>query len=102
MFSDRKVKKNIRAAKSSDLMGTKAIDGFLNDLYAYQYNYKDPAHGEGKQVGVMAQDLEKSQLGKQMVENTPQGKMVDYGHGLAAILASQANIHSRLKELEGA
>jgi len=26
--------------------------------------------------------------------------MVDYGHGLAAILASQANIHDRLRQLE--
>ena len=99
MFSDRKVKKNIRAAKSSDLMGTKAIDGFLNDLYAYQYNYKDPGHGEGKQVGVMAQDLEKSQLGKQMVENTPQGKMVNAAKGLGLVMASQARLNQRLNSI---
>ena len=51
-------------------------------------------------TGVMAQDLEKSPMGASFVQDTPQGKMVDYGHGLAAILASQANIHDRLRQLE--
>ena len=51
-------------------------------------------------VGVMAQDLEKSPMGASFVKDTPKGKMVDYGHGLAAILASQANIHDRLRNLE--
>jgi hypothetical protein len=50
----------------------------------------------------MAQDLEESPMGASFVKDTPDGKQVDYGHGLAAILAAQANIHSRLKELEGA
>jgi len=48
----------------------------------------------------MAQDLEKTPMGASFVQDTPNGKMVDYGHGLAAILASQANIHDRLKQLE--
>ena len=51
-------------------------------------------------VGVMAQDLEKSPMGASFVKDTPAGKQVDYGHGLAAILASQANIHDRLRTLE--
>ena len=51
-------------------------------------------------VGVMAQDLEKTPMGASFVKDTPRGKQVDYGHGLAAILASQANIHDRLRQLE--
>ena len=98
-MSDKKVKKNIKSAKDKDLMGPKQIDGFLNDLYAYEYNYKDSNHGAGKQVGVMAQDLEKTQLGKQMVENTPQGKQINAAKGLGLAMASQARLNQRLNSI---
>ena len=98
-FSDRGLKKNIRKAKDKDLMEPKEIDGFLNDLYAYQYNYKDAGHGTGKQVGVMAQDLEKTQLGKQMVEETPQGKQINAAKGLGLAMASQARLNQRLNSI---
>ena len=98
-MSDKKVKKNIKSAKDKDLMGAKQIDGFLNDLYAYEYNYKDSNHGAGKQVGVMAQDLEKTQLGKQMVENTPQGKQINAAKGLGLAMASQARLNQRLNSI---
>ena len=98
-MSDKKAKKNVRSAKDKDLMGPKEIDGFLNDLYAYQYNYKDAGHGTGKQVGVMAQDLEKTQLGKQMVEKTPQGKQINAAKGLGLAMASQARLNQRLNSI---
>ena len=94
--SDYRMKREIRAADSQ-------VEGFLDALNAYQYEYKDPnAPGSdpGIFVGVMAQDLEKTPMGASFVKDTPQGKMVDYGHGLAAILASQSNIHDRLRRLE--
>jgi hypothetical protein len=94
--SDYRMKREIRAADSQ-------VEGFLDALNAYQYKYKDPqAPGAdpGMFVGVMAQDLEKSPMGASFVKDTPQGKMVDYGHGLAAILASQSNLHDRLRQLE--
>ena len=94
--SDIGLKTEIRAADDQ-------VEGFLDALNAYQYRYKDPgAPGQspGMFVGVMAQDLEKSPMGASCVSDTPDGKMVDYGHGLAAILASQSNLHARLKRLE--
>jgi len=94
--SDIRAKTNISAAGDD-------VERFLDALNAYQYEYRDPdAPGAdpGMFTGVMAQDLEKSPMGASFVQDTPQGKMVDYGHGLAAILASQANIHDRLRNLE--
>jgi hypothetical protein len=94
--SDINSKREIRAADSQ-------VEGFLDALNAYQYKYKDPqAPGSdpGMFVGVMAQDLEKSPMGASFVKDTPHGKQVDYGHGLAAILASQSNLHDRLRQLE--
>ena len=98
-FSDKNLKKNIKKAKDKDLMNPKEIDGFLNDLYAYEYNYKDSNHGAGKQVGVMAQDLEKTQLGKQMVEDTPEGKQINAAKGLGLAMASQARLNQRLNSI---
>ena len=97
-FSDKNLKKNVRSAKDKDLLSSVEIDGFLGTLSPKQYNYKDKNHGEGKQVGIMAQDLEKTQLGKQMVENTPEGKQVNFGKGLGLVMASQARLNERLNK----
>ena len=96
LMSDRRVKKNIKPAKTK-------VQDFLDSLHAYSYEYKQPdspgaRHGE--MLGVMAQDLEKTTLGKQFVRDTPAGKLVDMGQGLAAILASQSYLNSRMKRLE--
>ena len=99
MFSDKNLKKNIRPAKDKDLLEPGQIDGFLDSLFAKQYNYKSKKHGEGKQVGIMAQDLENTQLGKQMVENTPEGKRVNFGKGLGLVMASQARLNERLNSI---
>jgi len=88
-------------AKTNISPGSGEVESFLDALNSYKYEYKDPnADGAGMFLGVMAQDLEKSPMGASFVKDTPRGKQVDYGHGLAAILASQANIHDRLRTLE--
>lgn len=76
---------------------------FLDHLTAYEYEYKDPGApgaGDGRHMGVMAQDLEKSEVGKRMVQDTPAGKMVDMGKGFGAMLAAQAEMNDRIKKLE--
>lgn len=78
-------------------------DDFLSKLKAYKYEYKDtsmPGTSPGKHTGVMAQDLEKSELGKDFVVDTPNGKMVDYGKGFGAILAAQSHLKEKLDKLE--
>lgn len=74
---------------------------FLDALQAYSYKYKDPKHGQGQQLSVMAQDLEKAgPVGRSMVQQTPEGKMVNYAKGFAGILAAQAHLNERLKDIE--
>lgn len=96
--SDEDTKKNKN--KNTDLK-----KDFLDKLTAYSYEYKNPKEpgaAPGKQFSVMAQDLEKAgPVGKSMVVEDESGtKMVDYGRGFGAILASQANLNKRLNELE--
>ena len=94
-------KSDIRA-KNNISPGSSEVESFLDALNSYKYEYKDPngSDEDGEFVGIMAQDLEKTAMGASFVKDTPDGKMVDYGHGLAAILASQANIHDRLRTIE--
>ena len=103
-MSDERLKENI---EDSDI----SIRQFLNALNPKKYDYKQAGKSilhknklikmnPGKHVSVMAQDLEKTEIGKQMVADTPQGKVVDYAQGLAALFASIANVNKRVNKLE--
>jgi hypothetical protein len=95
-MSDKTQKKDIKPAK-------KDVKSFLDALEARSYEYKDPtAPGTepGKRVGIMAQDLEKSSMGKALVKDTEHGKMVDTVQGFGAVLAAQSELNKRLKALE--
>ena len=95
--SDKNLKKNV---KKSDSKANDKIEDFINSLSSYEFEYKDKDFGDGVKSGVMAQDLEKSELGEQMVVDTPQGKMVDFGQGFGAILAAQAELNEEIKKLK--
>lgn len=95
--SDRRAKTKIVRAKD--------VDAMLERLKPYEYEYKDPEkplRGRGRHVSVMAQDLERSDLGKKMVSADREGtKVVDYGKGLGTMLAAVARVHERVAALEG-
>lgn len=94
--SDKNAKENISSAKAS----TKS---FLNSLNSKTYNYKDsstPGTAPGKRYGIIAQDLEKSEMGKSFVINTPKGKMIDVNQGFGAALAAMADLNKRLSKVE--
>lgn len=93
-MSDEGMKKNIKSADEGKLKD------FIDKLKAYQYEYKDEKHGEGKHSSVMAQDLEKSDLGSTAVIETPEGKMVDYGKLMAPMLAHQKVLSDKVSDLE--
>lgn len=107
--SDKRVKKDIKAttSKASRELDKMAGSGsenrkFLDALQSYEYKYKHEGRDATPQMGIMAQDLEKTRLGKQMVvENELGVKQVDFGRGFGALLASQAELNKRIKKLEG-
>lgn len=94
-YSDERLKKDVKPADEKTY-------SFLDALNASKYRYKDKDLDDGERVSVMAQELEKSELGKDFVFETPRGKAVDYGKGLGTLLAAQSSLHKRLKTLEGA
>ena len=95
MFSDKNLKTNIKDASSDP-----SVKEFLDALSSSTYEYKDKNMGEGKYMGPMAQDLEKTELGADMVIDTPDGKMVDYGRGAPAYLGIAGMLNDRLDGIE--
>jgi len=101
--SDENSKTNIKEVKGES---TKSVTEFMDALKSYVYEYKKDSkqpggkpNPEGKVKSVMAQDLEKSDIGKQMVTDTPNGKVVDYAQGMAPLFAAIAELNERTKHL---
>lgn len=78
------------------------IDAMLDGLVAKRYRYKDEKHGKGSRVGIMAQDLERSKAGRDIVRELPEGKHLDVNAALSAALASVARLNARVRKVEGA
>jgi len=79
------------------------IEKAMDELTGYEYQYKDQKKdGEGKQLGVMAQDLDDSEVGKHTVEKRSDGLYVNPKRAITMLLAMQANLNKRLRELEAA
>lgn len=93
LMSDENQKTEIRPSD-------RKLDEFMGHLNAWQYKYKDKKFGAGEYVSPMAQELEKSELGKSAVLDTPDGKMVDYGRVAGAHLAASALMNKRILALE--
>lgn len=95
MKSDSTQKKNINPTKGK-------MKDLLDKLESYSFEYDEPEkNGEGLHAGVLAQDVEKAgPIGKSMVIDTPEGKMLDVKKSLSSMLASQVELNKRLNKLE--
>lgn len=84
-FSDMRLKENIVPVPKEDLEEMK------HHLKAFAFNYVNDEFGKGDWVGIMAQDLEKSKLGKTLVVHDEAGnKMIDMKKVLSMFLATMA------------
>lgn len=86
-------------AKTAIAPGSGAAGHALGKLNPYTFSYRDQGNGSGRQLGVMAQDLERAGL-KQAVIDTPAGKMVDGAKLATANTAMLASISDRLDAVE--
>lgn len=89
-------------AKHSVFDADADVDEVLLHLKPKRYYYKDPAkHGEGERVGVMAQDLEQSFAGAEVVAEIDGVKHIDVPRAVSLLLAIVARQDARIRELEG-
>lgn len=94
--SDEKLKKDVKPE-------SKKMEKFLSAINAKSFEYKNtdiPGTSPGDKFGVLAQDLEKSEVGKTLVQDSPNGKMVDINSTVMAVLAAQSDLNKRLKSME--
>ncbi len=89
--SDMSAKENVEVFSPAE---------FLDELIPLQYDYKDQKHGEGRQTGISAQQLEG--IAPQAVSLNEQGiKQVETDKLVLPILAALADTSRRVTELEG-
>jgi len=105
MFSDKNTKQNVSGVKSGE------VNDFLGALKGYTYEYKDefkkhPQANDSKNTGIMAQDLEKSSIGRTIIKevdvNGRKIKAVDNGRFVHALAAAVADMNNRLNKLKRA
>jgi hypothetical protein len=83
--SDRRLKKEIKLVSKEDLAEMKKY------LTAYTFKYTSEDFGKGEWAGVMAQDLEKSKLGRTLVVEDENGhKHIDIRKVMSLFLATLA------------
>jgi hypothetical protein len=97
MASDERVKTDIEP-------GDSRLKDLLDTIGVHEYSYKDTDRegtAPGRHVSPMAQELEKTELGKDAVSESKEGhKMVNYGRLLGVMLSGEAYLHKRVKALE--
>ncbi len=96
IVSDERKKKDV---KGSD----KDNQQFMDKLESKSFRYKDPDKpytAKGRVHGVMAQDMEKSKVGKDMVYDTPIGKLFNMPKAVSATLSSLATLNKRMDKFE--
>jgi len=80
------------------------IKSFLDavDPVSFKYKESDGKMGRtpGEHLGVLAQQIEKAPGGASMVEDTPEGKVIDVPSSVGTLLAASADLNQRLSELE--
>lgn len=109
-LSDTRAKKDAifqAGAKAGALAATpndspNAADQFMASAAPATYRYKDPSVNGGEQrLGPMAQGLERGPTGRDIVKDTPHGKMVDNAALGLATAGATGRLHERLSALEG-
>lgn len=99
-LSDERTKKLKKTESAlSEALGT------IGNAPGYSYEYKNPdapGAAHGRQVSSMAQDLERGPRGREIVMETPQGKMVDYAAVMKMTPGAITELNRKVKALESA
>lgn len=96
MLSDESTKKGITPANNS-------LEEFLDSYAPKEYHYKGKYDdGSGENFGLLAQDIEGTKVGNDMLTHKDGKLAVDYGpRSVETLYAIVSDLHRRLKNVEG-
>lgn len=87
-----------------DSVTDEEIEEFLENMQPKSFNYKEGAKQggapEGRQTGIMAQDAEKSKVGKRLVSDDGSGKKLNIPMTVSTLLATASSLNRRIERLE--
>lgn len=83
----------------------RALDQTARGAHGYGYEYRPEARDRlglpgGARYGIMAQDLERTPIGRTMVRDTPAGKVIDRDAALTGSLGLIGRLGERVDQLE--
>jgi len=85
MFSDARLKTEVEPISPADIAELRAV------IKPYRFQYIDTKYGDGTWIGVMAQDLNKSRLGRTLVHTDKHGHLkIDVNKAVSLLLATMA------------
>lgn len=93
-LSDERCKQGAQQASPQQL------GRFMDAMEPSTYQYKDQNYSPGQHLGVMAQDVDDSKVGKDMVEDHGGLKAINVPKALGATLASLAYLNDRIDGME--
>jgi len=97
LVSDKNAKKDIEDA------GDFNMDEFMASIDPKKFKYKkpgSPGQPDGDNVGVIAQDVESTPVGRTMVERGPDGKVLNMQKAVGVVLAALARLYDKVQEEE--
>ena len=78
------------------------IDSMLREIVPCSYSYEDSEkYGEGRRVGVMAQDLQNTAAGASIIMEVDDHLEIDCAKAVPLLLATVARLEKRIRMLEG-
>lgn len=98
LVSDERLKTNVRAVDSTD----RDFEEFVASIQPREYEYRDPTHGEGPRLGLMAQDLERTRFGRALVRESGGVKTIDVPALTGGVAAGLRLAFDRIADLESA
>jgi hypothetical protein len=111
MFSDARLKDTPQTSderlKQERPSGHEGADAFLHSLSPHVFTWKDanaapnPQAAHNPNLGIMAQEVERSPAGHAIVQEDPSGyKKLDHAALLSAVAAGAGRLHERVSALE--
>lgn len=94
-LSDRRAKENVGRPSDAE------VTAFLESIKPSEFDYKPGVGDDKRHVGVMAQDVDDTPMGRGFVIETGKGKALDAAQAVGPMLVALRHLSDRINEMDG-